>query len=100
MTRLDQYLKYTGLLKQRSEAKRACQGGKVRIDGVPAKAGREVRVGEILIIDTPTRHVEAQVLDIPRHPVAKSRRGEFCRIIEEHVHEREEEEEHLSFDEF
>ena len=100
MTCLDQYLKYTGLLKQRSEAKRACQGGEVRVDGMPAKAGREVRVGEILTIDTPTRHVEAQVLDIPRHPVAKSRRGEFCRIIEERMNEREEQEEHLSFDEF
>jgi ribosomal 50S subunit-recycling heat shock protein len=100
MTRLDQYLKYTGLLKQRSEAKRACQGGKVLVDGMLAKAGRAVRVGEILTIDTPTRHVEAQVLDIPRHPVARSRRGEFCRIIEERMHEHDEQEEHLSFDEF
>ena len=100
MTRLDNYLKYTGLLKQRSEAKRACQGGRVLIDGVAAKAGRGVRVGEILVIDTPTRHVEAQILDIPRHPVAKSRRSEFCRIIEERTHEREDEEELLSFDEF
>lgn len=100
MTRLDQYLKNTGLVKQRSEAKRACQDGEIRIDGAPAKAGREVRVGEVLTIDTATRHVEAQILEIPRHPVAKSRRGEFCRIIDERVREQEKTEEYLSFDEF
>ena len=99
MTRLDQYLKNTGLFKQRSEAKRACQEGRVRIDGVLAKAGRDVHVGEVLTIETPTVHVEARVMDIPRRPVAKARRADFFQIIEERSREREEEE-FLSFDEF
>ena len=97
MTRLDQYLKYTGLFKQRSGAKRACQEGRVRVDGTLAKAARDVRIGEVLTIETPTHYLEAQVLGIPLRPVPKGRRAEFCRIIEERAQERDEEE-FLSFD--
>ena len=97
MTRLDQYLKYTGLFKQRSGAKRACQEGRVRVDGALAKAGRDVHVGALLTIETPTRYVEAQVLEVPVRPVPGYRRGHFCRIIEERERQRREEE-FLSFD--
>ena len=98
MTRLDQYLKYTGLFKQRSEAKRACLESRIRIGGISAKASREVHIGELLTIDTPTRHIEAEVLEIPRRSVAKGKRAEFYRIIVER--EQNEVEELLSFDDF
>lgn len=51
--RLDVWLDIACLFKTRSEAKRACEGGKVQIDGQPAKPNRAVREGDRLRIGRP-----------------------------------------------
>ena len=80
MTRLDLFLKYAGLIKQRSAAKRACEAGQVRVDGQPAKASRLVRVGETVRIETPGLLLEVQVIDIPLRQPAKAERDRFFNI--------------------
>ena len=81
MTRLDLFLKYAGLIKQRSAAKRACEAGQVRVDGQPAKASRSVSVGETVRIETPGLLLEIKVLDIPLRQPAKAERERFCHIL-------------------
>jgi ribosome-associated heat shock protein Hsp15 len=44
--RVDVWLDVTCLFKTRSEAKRACEGGKVAVNGDRAKPGRLVREGD------------------------------------------------------
>ena len=44
--RLDIWLDIACLFKTRSEAKRACEGGKVEVNGDPAKPNRAVREGD------------------------------------------------------
>jgi ribosome-associated heat shock protein Hsp15 len=44
--RLDVWLDVTCLFKTRSEAKRACEGGKVRVNGQAARPHREVKIGD------------------------------------------------------
>ncbi len=44
--RLDVWLDVACLFKTRSEAKRACEGGKVEVGGVRAKPNRAVREGD------------------------------------------------------
>ena len=44
--RLDVWLDVACLFKTRSEAKRACEGGKVDVNAHPAKANRAVREGD------------------------------------------------------
>jgi ribosome-associated heat shock protein Hsp15 len=51
--RLDVWLDVSCLFKTRSEAQRACKGGKVVINGVAAKPHRDVRVGDELHITRP-----------------------------------------------
>lgn len=51
--RLDVWLDVACLFKTRSEAQRACKGGKVTIAGVSAKPHRDVRVGDELHITRP-----------------------------------------------
>ena len=51
--RLDVWLDVACLFKTRSEAKRACEGGKVEIDGQTAKPNRLVREGDRLRITRP-----------------------------------------------
>jgi ribosome-associated heat shock protein Hsp15 len=51
--RLDVWLDVSCLFKTRSEAQRACKGGKVVVNGVAAKPHRDVRVGDELLITRP-----------------------------------------------
>jgi ribosome-associated heat shock protein Hsp15 len=44
--RLDVWLDVACLFKTRSEAKRACEGGKIEVNAQPAKANRIVREGD------------------------------------------------------
>ena len=48
--RLDIWLDVACLFKTRSEAQRACKGGKVVLNGGAVKPHREVRVGDELVI--------------------------------------------------
>jgi ribosome-associated heat shock protein Hsp15 len=51
--RLDVWLDVTCLLKTRSEAKRACEGGKVDVNGQAAKPHREIKAGDEIEITRP-----------------------------------------------
>lgn len=80
MVRLDAFLKNAGLFKARSQARRACDEGRVRIGGTPARGSRAVRVGEILEVEAGGHRLEVEVLDLPPRPVARSQR---CRYVRE-----------------
>ena len=62
--RLDKYLKVTRLIKRRSVANDACDAGRVSINGKPAKAGTEVKVGDKITIGFGNKDVSVEVLDI------------------------------------
>jgi ribosome-associated heat shock protein Hsp15 len=51
--RLDVWLDVACLFKTRSEAQRACNGGKVDVNDQRAKPHRELRIGETLTISRP-----------------------------------------------
>jgi ribosome-associated heat shock protein Hsp15 len=51
--RLDVWLDVACLFRTRSEAKRACEGGKVEVNGASAKPHREIRPGDELLITRP-----------------------------------------------
>ncbi|MDR2156898.1 MAG: RNA-binding S4 domain-containing protein [Clostridiales Family XIII bacterium] len=44
--RLDKFLKTSRIIKRRTVAKEACDRDRVSVNGRPAKAGTEVRVGD------------------------------------------------------
>lgn len=48
--RLDKYLKVSRLIKRRTVANEACDAGKVTVNGKPARASYDVKVGDILEI--------------------------------------------------
>jgi ribosome-associated heat shock protein Hsp15 len=51
--RLDIWLDVACLSKTRSEAQRACKMGRVTVNGAVAKAHRELRVGDTIVIARP-----------------------------------------------
>lgn len=62
--RLDKYLKVSRLIKRRTVANEACDAGRVMINGKTAKAGTDVKVGDIIEIGFGTRNVKVEVLDV------------------------------------
>jgi ribosome-associated heat shock protein Hsp15 len=74
--RLDVWLDIACLFRSRSEAQKACKGGKVAVNGQSAKPHREVRAGDEIVITRPLgRRQRVIVRDlIDRHiPKAQAR---------------------------
>jgi len=51
--RLDVWLDVACLFKTRSEAQKACRLGKISVNGATAKAHRDVRIGDELVLQRP-----------------------------------------------
>ena len=62
--RLDKYLKVSRLIKRRTVANEACDTGRVSVNGRPAKASVEVKVGDIIEIGFGNKLVKVEVLDV------------------------------------
>jgi len=62
--RLDKYLKVSRLIKRRTVANEACDGGRVTVNGVPAKASREVKPGDVIEIRFGPRTVKVEVVSV------------------------------------
>ena len=71
--RLDQWLDIACLFKTRSEAQKACRGGKIDVGGHAAKPHRDIRVGEVIEISRPYgRRQRVIVRAIAEQHVAKA----------------------------
>lgn len=78
--RLDKFLKESRLIKRRTVAKEACEGGRITQNGKVAKAGSEVKPGDKLEISFGERKVTVQIESITEK-LGKDRAGEMYRII-------------------
>lgn len=80
--RLDKYLKVSRIIKRRTVAKEACDGGRVSINGKVAKAGAEVKEDDVLEIRFGARLGRYQITDV-REVVRKESAAEMYRVLEE-----------------
>ncbi len=62
--RLDKWLWAARFFKTRTLAARACEMNRARVGGQPAKASREVRLGDNLQVQTETSTFEVEVLGL------------------------------------
>lgn len=62
--RLDKFLKVSRLIKRRTVANEACDAGRVSVNGRPAKASVNVKVGDIIEIVFGNKTVKVEVLAI------------------------------------
>ncbi len=76
--RLDLWLDVACLFKTRSEAQKACKGGKVEVNGQRAKPHRDVRRGDAVAITRPLgRRQQVVVTDLEERHVARARAREL-----------------------
>ena len=62
--RLDKYLKVSRLIKRRTVANDACDNARVTVNGRPAKASYDVKVGDVLCIVFGQRSLTVEVLAV------------------------------------
>ena len=62
--RLDKFLKVSRLINRRTVANEACDAGRVMVNGKPAKASVQVKVGDIIEILFGQKTVKVRVLDL------------------------------------
>jgi ribosomal 50S subunit-recycling heat shock protein len=79
--RLDKYLKVSRIIKRRTVAKEACDGGRVRINDKVAKAGTDVKEGDIIEISFASRKILARILKVVEH-VRKEDASSMYEIVE------------------
>ncbi len=65
--RLDKYLKVSRLIKRRTVANEACDNERVTVNGKPAKASYEVKVGDVISIRFGQKTLTVEVLSVVPH---------------------------------
>jgi ribosomal 50S subunit-recycling heat shock protein len=63
--RLDHYLRASRLVLRRSVAQELCEAGAVEVNGLPARASRQVRVGDLLTVRRRGRALTVRLTALP-----------------------------------
>ena len=78
--RLDKYLKVSRIIKRRTVANEACDGGRVSVNGQTAKASLDVKPGDIIEIRFGEKLFRAEILNVAEH-VLKNQAAEMYKVI-------------------
>lgn len=79
--RLDKYLKVSRIIKRRAVANDACDASCVTVNGRPAKASYDVKVGDILEITFGSRTLKIRVSDV-KETVGKNDASTLYEVID------------------
>ena len=77
--RLDKYLKVSRLIKRRTVANEACDPGRVIVNGKPARASYEVKVGDEVTVQLGNRDITVEIVSV-QETVAKADATNLYRI--------------------
>lgn len=62
--RIDKYLKVSRIIKRRTVAAEACDGGRVSVNGKTAKPGTDVGIGDVIEVSFGEKKVKIEVTGI------------------------------------
>lgn len=79
--RLDKYLKVTRIIKRRTVANNACDADHVTVNGRPAKASYDVKVGDVIAITFGEKTLSVEVTDV-KETVGKDQAATLYRVLE------------------
>mgnify|MGYP003370175415 FL=1 len=78
--RLDKYLKVSRLIKRRTVANEACDAEKIIVNGKPARASYDVKVGDIIEINMGQKALKVSVEKVTEY-VTKETAAELYKIV-------------------
>lgn len=78
--RLDKFLKVSRIIKRRTVANDAASGGRVSVNGKPAKPGADVKIGDIIEIRFGEKSSRYEILSLSEH-AAKADAADMYRTL-------------------
>jgi len=78
--RLDKYLKVSRIIKRRTVANEACDAGRVIVNGKPARASYDIKIGDKIEIMFGAREFKAEVVSVAE-TVKKDEASAMYKII-------------------
>jgi len=82
--RLDKFLKVSRVIKRRTLAKEVCDHGRVEVNSRAAKAGTEIKPGDVVTINFGHRRLKLGIVEVRENVPAREAAGLY-KIIEETV---------------
>ncbi len=70
--RIDKFLKISRVIKRRTVAQEACDGGRIEINGKTAKPSKEVHVGDVVTVTFGNRAMTFEVLSVDERQTKQS----------------------------
>lgn len=83
LVRVDYFLKISRIVKRRPLAKEMCDKKLIAVNGVGAKAGKEVAVGDILTVQFPSRIIKVRIDQVPERAISKKDSSTLYTVLEE-----------------
>ena len=79
--RIDKFLKVSRVIKRRSVAADACDGGRIEINGKVVKPSKDVKIGDIVQVSFGNNTLRFEVLDVNEKQTKQSAETMY-RVIE------------------
>ena len=79
--RIDKFLKVSRVIKRRSVAADACDGGRIEINGKVAKPSKDVKIGDVVQVSFGNNTLRFEVLDINEKQTKQSAENMY-RVLE------------------
>lgn len=70
--RIDKFLKVSRVIKRRSVAQEACDGGRIEINGKVVKPAKEVKIGDIVTVTFGNNSMSFEVLSTDERQTKQS----------------------------
>ena len=70
--RIDKFLKVSRVIKRRSVAQEACDGGRIEINGKVVKPAKEVKIGDIVTVTFGKKSISYEVLSFEERQTKQS----------------------------
>lgn len=70
--RIDKFLKVSRVIKRRTVAQEACDGGRIEINGKVVKPAKEVKVGDVVTVTFGNNLMSFEVLSIDERQTKQS----------------------------
>ena len=79
--RIDKFLKVSRVIKRRSVAADACDGGRIEINGKVVKPSKDVKIGDVVQVSFGNNTLRFEVLDINEKQTKQSAENMY-RVLE------------------
>ncbi len=80
--RIDKFLKISRVIKRRTVAQEACDGGRIEINGKVAKPSKDVKIGDVVRVTFGNHSLCFEVVDIGEHQTKQSAENMY-RVIQD-----------------